>query len=67
MKKPNNRCCGEWITVWLPAPRYSPVQVKRSDEDVLQHIEGGDLGVNSERAELRWQEALTFLGREVMG
>lgn len=59
MKKRNNCCWGGW-----PASHYSPIQVKRSDKYVLQHIEGGDLGINSERTELRWQEALTFLGKE---
>lgn len=59
MKKWNNHCWGGWS-----ASHYSPIQVKCSDEDVLQHIKGGDLGINGERTELRWQEALTFLGKE---
>lgn len=67
-KKPNpqktDSCC------WDEQPAssaHSPVQVKGADEDVLQHVQWGDLRIYSKRAELRWQEALTFLGKEDKG
>lgn len=48
----------------LHLPSHSPIQVKGSDEDMLQHVQRGDLRIYSKRAELGRQEALTFLGKE---